>query len=348
MDVLHFTSRKRESYQIKFTHSLLWEAALGIAAITNSSIIETLDQPSEYWKNLKESLSKEMLAHLDFVEKNNTWKALLQVLQQKDFLTLSDFFTYLESLTEEELRYICIPYLGKMNQEIRSSAAHGNQESIRALTKIAEDIVFFPNYIEYICTVDSNELKSHLSFVMQGWYGAVIEPKEEELLAILARDMDTKIKMEQKMTSEELVEWATGGITYYPEPGVYQVLLIPQMVYRPWNIEADVEGVKVFFYPVANDSIHPGDTYQPSNFLVHKYKALGDEVRLKIIKHLSEGSQSLQYITDKLEMGKSTIHHHLKILRSAKLVEIIDSKYALKREALNSIAKELDYYLYEK
>lgn len=150
------------------------------------------------------------------------------------------------------------------------------------------------------------------------------------------------------MSPEELVEWATGGSTYHPEPSVYHVLLVPQYVYRPWNIEADIEGVKVFYYPAANESIYPDDKYHPSNLLVNKHKALGDEVRLKIVKHLAESDCSLQTITNKLEMGKSTIHHHLKILRSAKLVEIVESKYRLKKNALDALGKELEQYVYGK
>ena len=48
------------------------------------------------------------------------------------------------------------------------------------------------------------------------------------------------------MAPEELVEWSTGGVIYMPEPSVNHVLLIPQIIYRPWNIEADIEDTKCF------------------------------------------------------------------------------------------------------
>jgi hypothetical protein len=154
-----------------------------------------------------------------------------------------------------------------------------------------------------------------------------------------------KIEMKEKMSPEEIVQWATGGVNYLPEPSVHKVLLIPQYIYRPWNIEADIEGTKVFYYPVANESISPNDRYMPNNFLVQKHKALGDEVRLRIVKMLSEVDRSLQDITEHLDMGKSTVHHHLKILRAAKIVEIKESKYSLKANVLELLFKELDRYL---
>lgn len=348
MDVLNMTSRKRETYQIKLEHSLLWECALGIAAVTNARLLDTLEKTDDYWNNIKQSLSDKMVEHLNYVEKNNTWKALLQLLHQRNFKDLAEFTTYIENLNPEEMKHNCLPYVGSLYENSREQASYGVRSAINELENVTKENPFFPAYIEYICTVDVKILKEHLCFVMEGWYNAAIEPEADKAQAILERDFNSKKHMQKKMTPEELVEWATGGSTYYPEPGVYHVLLIPQYVYRPWNIEADINGIKVFYYPVANESVYPGDDFQPNQFLVNKHKALGDEVRLKIVKYLSEGDSTLQELTNKLKMGKSTIHHHLKILRSAKLVEIIDSKYRLKKNTLDTLAKELEQFVYGK
>lgn len=72
MDVINITNRKRETYEIKLEYSLLWETALGIAAITNKSLINTLELSKDYLVNLKSSLSKELIKQLKYVEENNT------------------------------------------------------------------------------------------------------------------------------------------------------------------------------------------------------------------------------------------------------------------------------------
>lgn len=345
MDVLHATSRKRETYEVKITYSTLWECALGIAAITNSDLINTLEKPTDYWNQIKQSLSQELLDHLDFVEKNNTWKALLQLLHKKSFKDLSEFTSYIRGLEATEFKFICLPFVGSKFQSLRQRAACSEEDAVNEMKKTTSENHFFPKYIEYISKADVPQLKDHLIEVMTGWHDAVIKPGLEETTRILKTDSDSKLQIKEKMAPEELVQWATGGVTYAPEPSVYQVLLIPQYIYRPWNIEADLEGTKVFYYPVANESIHPNDNYTPSNFLVLKHKALGDEARLKIVKLLSEHDRSLQDLTEKLDLGKSTIHHHLKILKVAKLVEVIASKYSLKRNALELLSKELDIFL---
>ncbi|WP_339214053.1 metalloregulator ArsR/SmtB family transcription factor [Ornithinibacillus sp. FSL M8-0202] len=345
MKILHATSRKRETYEVQLAYSPLWECALGIAAVTNSRLINTLEKPESYWKELRDSLTENLISHLDFVEKNNTWKALLQLLHQHKSNTLDEFCSSVESLQDAKFKFTCLPYIGEKFQQLREKAAVGDEIAILEMKRVTSENTFFPQYIEFISKTDSKKLKAHLIEVMTLWFKEVISSELELTNQILLTDYESKKKMLEKMSPEELVQWATGGIDYLPEPSVYKVLLIPQYVYRPWTIEADIENTKVFYYPIANESLSQNDKYMPNNFLVLKHKALGDETRLRIVKMLSENNHSLQELTEQLDMGKTTIHHHLKILRAAKLVEINEGKYCLKVSVLELLFKELEQYI---
>lgn len=345
MDVFSTTGKRRETYQVEVSYSVLWESALGIAAVTNTPLLDSLEKPMSYWKEIRGALPQELREHLDDVEKNNTWKALLQLLHQKDFQTLTTFVTYIKELPAAQFKFICLPFVGYAHQSIRENAASGSETAMKEIMALTNDNPFFPDYIAYICNADTEDLKGHLVAVMSGWYKSVIQPTLGPLNQMLQADVAAKTCMKTKMDPEAFVEWATAGVSYHPEPSVHKVLLIPHYIYRPWNIVADMEGTKVFYYPIANESMSPQDRYLPSNFLVLKHKALGDEVRLRIVKLLSERNRTLQEITEKLSLGKSTIHHHLKILRSAQLVEITDAMYVLKKKSIESLGKEVDLYL---
>lgn len=345
MKILNATSRKRETYEVQLAYSPLWECALGIAAVTNSRLINTLEKPASYWKKLRDSLTENLIGHLDFVEKNNTWKALLQLLHQHESNSLDEFCSSVELLQDAKFKFTCLPYIGEKFQHLREKAAVGDEIAILELKRVTSENTFFPQYIEFISKTDSKNLKAHLIEVMTLWFKEVIIPELELMNQILLTDYESKKKMKEKMSPEELVQWATGGIDYLPEPSVYKVLLIPQYVYRPWTIEADIENTKVFYYPVANESLSPNDKYMPNIFLVLKHKALGDEIRLRIVKLLSKRDYSLHELTEQLDMSKTTIHHHLKILRGAKLVEINEGKYCLKANVLELLFKELEQYI---
>lgn len=80
------------------------------------------------------------------------------------------------------------------------------------------------------------------------------------------------------------------------------------------------------------------------------YKALGDERRLRTLKKLSITDYSLQELADYLGLAKSTMHHHLAILRSAGLVRVRmkgngDMHYSLRRDLIPDTAGLLQGYL---
>ncbi|WP_163579749.1 ArsR/SmtB family transcription factor [Gracilibacillus saliphilus] len=344
---LYSTSTKlsKNKYSVEIKASLLWESALGIAALTNDSLIETLDISRKNRELIDHSLSKVMKEHLEYVRKNNTWKTLLQILHQKDFDQLSSFVEYVTKMSSKELRDIAIPYLGKEYLHLKNELLEGSERALHELQKITINHPFLSSYLEFIKGVSVEELKNHLIEVMSGWFESIISPEKDRLETILLKDKASKEKMLNRLEPEEFIEWATDGVKYSPESDVNKVILIPQYIYRPWNVEADLEDVKVYYYAVANESISD-EKFVPNKQLVQRYKALGDETRLKILKMIKGGHLSLQELTNELKLGKTTVHHHLKILKSARLIsQISTNNYEINQRAMEFLPIDLSLYL---
>ena len=51
-----------------------------------------------------------------------------------------------------------------------------------------------------------------------------------------------------------------------------------------------------------------------------RFRALGDETRLRIIEHLASGEHSVSDLMARLDLGQSLMSHHLRILRESGLV----------------------------
>ncbi|WP_055668734.1 ArsR/SmtB family transcription factor [Desnuesiella massiliensis] len=345
MNLLNISSGIKTTYKVTLKYSLLWECALGIAASTYDELHHSLEKPQQYWSDAINKLSSEGKKELECSKKHNTWKTLLQLLHTRDFENLNMFLQYIKDLSEEDLRFYSLPFLGNQNEENRKDASSGDIKARMSLIELCSKHKFFPDYIEFICNVSINILKNHLITLMQAWYEVIIKPDETHFLSMLKKDFKTKSAMMEKLTAEKLVEW-TIGTTYLPEPTITDVLLIPQYIYRPWTVEADDINTKIFYYPISDESLTDDkDTYAPAFTLVQGYKALGDEVRLKIIKFLYEGDKTLQELTEKLDMAKSTVHHHLSLLRSVRIVRTVNSMYQLNKDALFSIESDLKIYL---
>ena len=96
--------------------------------------------------------------------------------------------------------------------------------------------------------------------------------------------------------------------------------------------------------------VHDPDA--PPSALVAVYRALGDERRLRLLRRLSEGPASLADLTDHLGLAKSTVFHHIGVLRSAGLIRVAissdhkqQSTYSLRLEAFPDQRTLMDQYL---
>jgi DNA-binding transcriptional ArsR family regulator len=149
------------------------------------------------------------------------------------------------------------------------------------------------------------------------------------------------------MDAPKLVETATNGVTFKVQPQITGVVLIPSKIIRPWTVIIEHEGLRIFAYSVGDEHLL-ADPDAPPSYLVDLYKALGDERRLRMLSILSEGDAGLMEIAERVELAKSTAHHHLRILRSAGLVRVTvgeTKSYSLRREGLPEAARLLDAYL---
>lgn len=77
-----------------------------------------------------------------------------------------------------------------------------------------------------------------------------------------------------------------------------------------------------------------------------QFNALGDEIRLKMIKLLAQHEAlCVCEIQEAFDVGQPTISHHLRILRDAGVVDVERrgtwAYYSLRREALKDLTQEL-------
>ena len=90
------------------------------------------------------------------------------------------------------------------------------------------------------------------------------------------------------------------------------------------------------------------DPEEPPERLVALAKALGDERRLRVLRRLTNGSFTLQELADHFEMPKTTLLHHLVILRAAGIVRVgpgTAGRYSLRPDVPIELARLLQVYL---
>jgi regulatory ArsR family protein len=162
---------------------------------------------------------------------------------------------------------------------------------------------------------------------------------EPELQNMLAKGADRARALGRIMGPLAVVERLARGLVYTPEPGIREVLMVPARVGRPWSLLLDHDSTKIFCFPVHPE---PETAATPHPDLVAVYRALGDESRLRILKHLTTGRATFGELSRELGLAKSTLHHHALILRTAGLVRLHLGTIGLE---LNPVPPELDRLL---
>src|SRR5438132_1426309 len=199
-----------------------------------------------------------------------------------------------------------------------------------------------PSWFDEVRTAASPDLEA-----LRRWGMEVFAARADEARAVLTRDVEAKRRLAGTMPMEDLIELATNGLEYTPQPGVRRVILVPHIALRPWNILDDDGDTYIINYPVADESLQP-DRSSPPAKLLRLYRALDDEKRLRILRRLASSSASLQELAGAAGVAKSTAHHHLVILRSAGLVRTSlepKGRYSIRPEAVAQSSGWLEGFL---
>jgi DNA-binding transcriptional ArsR family regulator len=183
----------------------------------------------------------------------------------------------------------------------------------------------------------ARDTRSRLLAVLRGWHETSFAGRERATTALLEHDAAAKRAMAGVVAPERLIELASGGYAYEREAECPRVLLVPHLAARPWLLLCQHRATRVICYPLEAT----GGAGQVRGRLQRLGRALGDEQRLRILAALAGGDRGLDGLAAELGLARSTVHHHLTLLRAAGLVSMRGNArsyvYRLRREAADEV-----------
>jgi DNA-binding transcriptional ArsR family regulator len=201
-------------------------------------------------------------------------------------------------------------------------------------------------YLTQVLERDAEAYKAELIGVLEEWAERVWKPESLTIMPILERDADAKRALLRELPLETFITTSTNGVEFVPRPGIDRVVMVPSFVNRPLNSFNEVSETLLIIYPVADESVS-ADAEAPPLRLVRLSKALGDEKRLRILRALADGEKSLMELAEMFGVPKTSMHHHMIVLRSAGLVAVGvgQKRYRLRRETVPDLGALLGGYL---
>ena len=121
---------------------------------------------------------------------------------------------------------------------------------------------------------------------------------------------------------------------------------MPTVALRPIIVPAELRDTAVFLCSVADEALDI-DPLAPPRRLIKTAAALGDELRLRILRVLQGEELSASEIAERMAVERTSLHHHLGILRWAGLLTIRDEgergwRYALREDVIAGLGLEVE------
>lgn len=202
------------------------------------------------------------------------------------------------------------------------------------------------DYLRLLLSFDPESVKREIVELLELWADRVWKAEALTIMPILERDADAKRDLLRELPVDRFIPTATNGVEFSPRPGIERIVMIPSFLNRPLVTYVEFGESMLIVYPVADESV-TAETDAPPLRLVRLSKALGDEKRLRILRALAESERSLVELAELFGVAKTTMHHHMIILRSAGLVSasVGSKRYRLRTETIPDVGSLLGAYL---
>jgi DNA-binding transcriptional ArsR family regulator len=301
-------------YRVEIDWAPAYELLVSVKAFAGRREHKTLDLGAAWVRAVREQLTSELAAELSSSNALECIKLLdLLVWRCPDDRSATGFLTWLGARSAGELYEYLAPYLSP--------------------------IVRLPS--------DLGALRDRSVRLLSAWEEQYFRQLDPAILIGLEEEAETKRLLAATMPPDELAELAMSGVRLAPETNPPLVLLVPQYHYRPWNLFVSAEGMRFVEYPA---DVLPSPPGEPPPHMMRLARALSDESRLKILRLLTAGPLSFTEVVAATGLSKSTVNHHMVMLRASGLVRVEDTasktvSYVLRLDAVDDLADQLHGYL---
>jgi len=340
----HLSPQPFETISVIVEASLVWEVILGIAGYTYSQLRHTFDL-DEMWSKEQGTMPDSLVQNLKMIEKTNFWYGLIMLQNRLSSTSVQDFSKRLSEIQLESFYDTLLPYKNRNAEAMRKATAteHHRPELFDEYAAHFEDHDYLSGYIRNLAQYTHQEICDLFNNTLDSWFNWISKQREWEKWIQALGFEQKQSNLLDIMNPLEKIELITDGVKYLPEPSVWTVKLIPHVSYRPWILEARSPDTKLFFYPIKEEYLQEPSV--PPSELIRGYKALGDELRLKLLYQLLRGPLSLQEMSVQFNTSKTTLHHQLSILKAARFVHVDKGVYSANLTQIKSFSGKLNPYL---
>ena len=332
-----------------------YELLKSILTVVEQEEADTYDVGPEWVAEARARAGDDVLARIDRVSHGNpdTFIHLMGLVWDTPApRTIPAFLDHLRQTDADEIRLHLVQFYSRDARRatppdvMRAALAGDPDAQAEFLRTSYPEYEPWSEFLRALFAADPEASKAELIEVLEAWAERVWKPESVTIMPIIERDAEAKRELIRELPLDRFITTATNGVEFEPRPGIERVVMVPSFVGRPLVSWAELGDTMLISYPVADESVS-AETDAPPLRLVRLSKALADEKRLRILRALAEGEKSLMELADMFGVAKTSMHHHMIVLRTAGLISVPvgTKRYRLRHDAVPDVAALLSGYL---
>ncbi|KGX83405.1 ArsR/SmtB family transcription factor [Pontibacillus marinus] len=243
--------------------------------------------------------------HLKYLDIGSQWKYDVEKLISKELLSK---IKEKNDLHFEDLSVILIA------QCPDKDSIQGFFKWIESLS-IGEIYELISPFLSDKVTVPSNLESQRNQFVelLKEWNEQYFQTIDRECLKSLKDEAESTEKRLENESTEEVIRSVSRFVIESDE--IKEVYLVPAIHFQPMSLVDQFKDTLFITYPT-------GKNVNGTERVLSEFKALSDERRINILRYIAETPSTFTSIVKEIGMAKGNIHHHLSVLRGARLLDI--------------------------
>jgi DNA-binding transcriptional ArsR family regulator len=239
--------------------------------------------------------------------------------ESPDDRNAADFLAFMDSLLPVE---IVLNAIGRYRRTIlRSAPGEVIDDAVagdpaarkRFLTTSWADVPAWQTTLRFLFERSPDEVGAAIVRAFQRWHDRVFVHEAARLAEAQQREVAALRAEAEVWRVDTLLRRIAPALEYVPPAGVELVTVVPITSIRPAILFLDhrMESIVLSTTPDAPAADAPPER------LVMLGKALGDELRLRTLRALASGPRSLADLATELGVPRTSLAHHIAILRAA-------------------------------
>jgi DNA-binding transcriptional ArsR family regulator len=330
------------------------ELCAELAAFTSGPARASLESGKSWIRETRRLAGRELIERVSS-HALGTWVGVASVAAELgDDVDIRSLLDHIASIDPDRLQGRLIGaddpmYRDAVDRELVRRAADGDGTARAQVRRLLADGSAGRREVDRLLGAPAADLRREMHEIMVGWADRVFPHWADEAMAAVGRDIHAKRALLSRAPAQEILAAAVPGLSFEPGAWVEAIVIAPSVALRPFVVPLAVGATAFFLASVSDEAMDPGGFAQGR--LVRVAAALGDPIRLRALHELShEDGLPAATLADRLGVERTTLHHHLGILRSAGLVGIDDRadggwRYRVRRERIDEVGALLRSYL---